>query len=253
MNYLLEVCVDSVESAVIAQQAGASRIELCSNLIIGGTTPTLALFEEVQKQVSLPIHVLIRPRFGDFLYTDAEFAIIQKEIVQFRNAGAQGVVIGILKPDGTLDLPRMEQLMSLSNGMSVTLHRAFDLSHDPFRTLEEACQIGIHTILTSGQQSSCEKGKELLASLVQKSAGRIDILAAGSISANVIDRVFDTICTTSYHMSGKITLDSGMQFRRENVPMGLSGISEYDIWRTDFNAVRHAVHVLRQHTNLSFH
>ena len=248
MNYLLEVCVDSVESAVIAEQAGANRIELCSNLIIGGTTPTLALFEEVKERLSIPIHVLIRPRFGDFLYTDAEFAIIQKEIIQFQKANADGIVIGILTPEGHLDTPRMKLLMKLAKGMSVTLHRAFDLSYDAFETLEEACKLGINTILTSGQESNCKKGKDLLATLVEQSNGRIDILAAGGVCANIIEEVFHTICTSSYHMSGKLTLSSNMQFRREGVPMGLKEISEYDIWRTDFNAVQDAVHTLQKYT-----
>ena len=230
MNYLLEVCVDSVESAIIAERAGASRLELCSNLMIGGTTPTLALFREVQKQVSIPIHILIRPRFGDFLYTNAEFEIIKQEMIQFRQAGANGVVIGMLNPDGTLDMLRMQQLMQLTDGMSVTLHRAFDLTQNAFEALEQACQLGINTILTSGQQSNCQKGKTLLANLV-------------------IDEVFDTIGTSFYHMSGKTEWNSGMKFRRQGVPMGLDGLNEYIIWRTDETTVRQAVHTLIQHTN----
>lgn len=249
MNYLLEVCVDSVESAVIAQKAGASRLELCSNLMIGGTTPTLALFQEVQKRVSIPIHVLIRPRFGDFLYTDAEFEMIKKEILQFQQTGANGVVIGILNSDGTLDMSRMQQLMKLTSGMSVTLHRAFDLTKDALEALEQACELGIDTILTSGQQSSCQKGKHLLAKLVQKANRRIHILVAGGVCASVIDDVFETIGTTFYHMSGKTELDSGMVFRRQGVPMGLDGINEYTIWRTDETAIRQAIHTLIQHTS----
>ena len=249
MNYLLEVCVDSVESAIIAERAGASRLELCANLMIGGTTPTLALFREVQKQVSIPIHILIRPRFGDFLYTNAEFEIIKQEMIQFRQAGANGVVIGVLNPDGTLDMLRMQQLMQLTDGMSVTLHRAFDLTQNAFEALEQACQLGINTILTSGQQSNCQKGKTLLANLVQKANGRIHILAAGGVCANVIDEVFDTIGTRFYHMSGKTELNSGMKFRRQGVPMGLDGLNEYIIWRTDETTIRQAVHTLIQHTN----
>ena len=123
---LLEVCVDSVESAIAAQNGGADRLELCANLMIGGTTPSIALLHEIRKQVNLPIHILIRPRFGDFLYTDLEYSVMCQEIKMFREAGAQGMVIGMLDQKGNLDIDRMKGLLEVGGGMSVTLHRAFD-------------------------------------------------------------------------------------------------------------------------------
>ena len=125
-NYLLECCVDSAYSARMAKKGGADRLELCSNLVIGGTTPTLALYEQIRKQTGIRIHVLIRPRFGDFLYSEDETALICKEIDAFRAAGADGVVIGSLSPDGSLCTEQMKRFREHARDMSVTLHRAFD-------------------------------------------------------------------------------------------------------------------------------
>ena len=137
-NYILEACVDSVESALEAQCGGATRLELCSSLIIGGTTPSPCLFQEIREHSDICTHVLIRPRFGDFCYTDYEFQVIRREVCNFRELGADGVVIGILKPDGTLDMERMRILMEEAGEMSVTLHRAFDVCVDPFEAMEQA-------------------------------------------------------------------------------------------------------------------
>lgn len=151
-KYILECCVDSVASAIEAEKGGADRLELCSNLIIGGTTPTLALFNEVRNHVSIPINVLIRPRFGDFLYSEYEVNMIKQEVVQFREAGADAVVIGSLTADGSLDIEQMKELIVLAGDMKITLHRAFDMCADPIKTLQEAINLGIDTILTSGKR-----------------------------------------------------------------------------------------------------
>lgn len=137
-DYILEACVDSVESALAAARGGATRLELCGNLIIGGTTPEPGLYEEIRKHSDIRIHALIRPRFGDFCYTDSEFAIIRNAVKTYKKLGAEGVVIGILKPDGTLNMEQMKILMEEAQGMSVTLHRAFDVCADPFEAMEQA-------------------------------------------------------------------------------------------------------------------
>ena len=155
INYVLECCVDSVESAVAAQAGGANRLELCANLVIGGTTPDINLYLAVREKVSIKINVLIRPRFGDFCYTGEEFGIIKKDVEMFRKYGADGVVIGVLREDGSLDMARMKELMDAAGDMSVTLHRAFDVSRDPFQTLKDAEDLHIGTILTSGQKNTC--------------------------------------------------------------------------------------------------
>lgn len=243
-NYILEACVDSVESALEASRGGADRLELCGNLIIGGTTPSIALFRQIRKQCNIKIHILIRPRFGDFCYTEDEFEIICNEVQMFREAGADGIVIGILKEDGTLDLERMKRLMEIAGDMSVTLHRAFDVCRDPFETLENAKALGIHTILTSGQKNTCIEGKDLLKELVSRAGTEIDIMIGSGVNAEVIREM--EVCTKAraFHMSGKITKESRMVYRNEEVNMGLPFASEFLIWQTDEKKIREAREVL---------
>lgn len=245
-GYILESCVDSVESALAAANGGATRLELCSNLVIGGTTPSPWLYEEIRKHTDIRIHALIRPRFGDFCYTDSEFSIIRQAVEDFNRMGAEGVVFGILKPDGTLNLAQMKELMEAAQGMSVTLHRAFDVCVDPYETMEQAIELGIDTILTSGQKNICTQGTALLKELVEKSQGRIKIQVGSGVSAEVIRQVYPVTKAKAYHMSGKVTLDSPMLYRKEGVNMGLPSISEYEIWRTDENSIREARQVLEE-------
>ena len=168
-KYTLEICVDSVESAINAQKGGATRLELCSNLIIGGTTPTKSLFEEVRKNVNIPINVLIRPRFGDFLYSKYEIEIIKNEIRMFREMGADGIVVGILTKEGEIDLENMKSFISEAQNIPVTFHRAFDVCKNPLEAFYELKKIGVKAILTSGQEENCLKGKQLLKKLVERS------------------------------------------------------------------------------------
>lgn len=243
-EFILEVCVDSVESAMEAVRGGATRLELCGNLVIGGTTPSPCLYQEIRKYTDIPIHVLLRPRFGDFCYTDREFAVLKAEAEQFRQMGAQGAVIGILKPDGTLDLERLQELGRAAEGMSLTLHRAFDMCRDPYRALEQAIGLGFDTVLTSGQKDSALLGGTLIGELVAQSHGRIEIQAGSKIDAEAIRRLYPLTKARAYHMSGKKVLDSAMEYRKEEVRMGLGGIGEYGIWRTDGEAVLQARKVL---------
>ena len=245
-DFVLESCVDSVESALAAERGGATRLELCGNLIIGGTTPSPWLFKEIRKVSDIRIHALIRPRFGDFCYTDHEFQIIRGEVKMFRELGAEGVVIGILRPDGTLNMEQMEQLMEDAKGMSVTLHRAFDVCRDPYEAFEQAKALGISTILTSGQQDNCRQGKELLKELVQKENGEITIQVGSGVDAAAIRELQPYTGAHAFHMSGKIVLDSPMIYRKEGVSMGMPSISEFDIFRTDEEKIREARNVLEE-------
>lgn len=245
-KYVLECCVDSVESAVHAKEGGADRLELCANLVIGGTTPTLALFEEIRKTVDIRIHALIRPRFGDFLYTPHEVSIICREIEAFRQAGAEGVVIGSLTPDGSLDLEQIKRFLDCAGDMSVTLHRAFDMCCDPFAALQQAKQLGISTILTSGQAPSCIAGIERMKELVKAAGDDITILAGAGINADAVKMLLAQTGLTAFHMSGKKVLNSGMLYRNPDVSMGLPGMSEYDIWQTDTESVRAVRRLLDQ-------
>ncbi len=243
-KFLLECATDSVESALAAAKGGADRLELCANLIIGGTTPTLALYDEVRSHSDIPLFILIRPRFGDFLYTDYEANVICREIEMFQKAGAEGVVIGSLNKDGSLNAEHMKRFMDSAKDMSVTLHRAFDMCADPFETLKQAKELGVNTILTSGQAPSSLEGIDLYEKLIEKANGEISILAGGGIKASTIEKLLKQTSLTAFHMSGKIVVESGMEFRNPAVSMGLPGISEYNIWLTDENNVREARGVL---------
>ena len=248
-KYILECCVDSVESAIEAQNGGANRLEVCSNLIIGGTSPSLALFKNIKKSVDIKLNVLLRPRFGDFLYTENEFNIIKEEIKMFKDDGADGVVIGCLKSDGTLDIEKMEELIKEAKGMHITLHRAFDVMKDPYEGLEQAKSLGINTILTSGQKNSALEGKTLIKELVEKASSHIEILVGSGVNANVIKQFLEDTNASAFHMSGKVTLDSGMIYRKENVSMGLDTMSEYEIWQTDSEKIKEARAVLETLNN----
>ncbi len=241
---ILECCVDSVESAIHAANGGADRLELCSNLIIGGTTPDAALVKEVKKYVNLPIHALIRPRFGDFCYNRNEMEIMKEQIRSLKAAGVQGIVIGVLNEDGYMHLDKTRELIREAQGLKITLHRAFDMCCKPYQTLEEAIQLGISTILTSGQKASAWEGREFLAELVKTADGRIDIMPGAGIHAETIGKLMPLTGATSYHMSGKVSLESPMRYRNPDVSMGLPSLSEYEIWQTSEEAVREAVEVL---------
>ena len=240
MSYLLEVCADSVQSAIAAQEGGADRIELCSGLVIGWLSPSPALFREVKRNTDIKVRVLLRPRFGDFCYDGYEFRVLRDEVEMFRDLGADGVVIGILKPDGTLNMEQMEELVQAAGGIGVTMHRAFDVCRDPIEALEQCVSLGIDTILTSGQKSSAWEGRELLRQLADRAGGRLDILAGAGIGPDVIGKLAEYTGVRSFHMSGKKVVDSRMGFRREGVPMGIPGFSEFEIWQTDVEKVREA-------------
>ncbi len=244
MKSRLEVCVDSVESALIAQEGGADRLEICSNLIIGGTTPGVSMFKQIRKACGIDLNVLVRPRFGDFLYTETEFKQIQEDILMFRELGADGIVAGCLQADGRLDGKRMEEIRKCSGSLKLTLHRAFDVCRDPYETLEEAVCLGIDTILTSGQASSSTEGAEVLKKLIAQAGERIEILVGGGVNAEVIRQISKSAKATSFHMSGKQVLNSGMSYRKQGVNMGLFGFSEYCILRTDKKEVEKASQML---------
>lgn len=246
-GYILEACVDSVESAEAAARGGATRLELCANLILGGTTPSPALFDAVRQAVDLPVHVLIRPRFGDFLYTEAEYRIMCREAADFAARGANAVVTGALCPDGSLDTERMKGLIDGADGLPVTLHRAFDVCRDPLTVLEQAIGLGVDAVLTSGQQAGAWSGRALLQTLLAQAGDRADILIGGGVSAPVIRDLRRLLPEArAFHLSGKTVVDSGMTYRSQAVPMGLPGICEFQIWRTSEAAIRQAAEALRE-------
>lgn len=242
MQKVLEVCVDSLESALAAKAGGATRIELCANLVIGGTTPSISLLKAVKHETGLPVNVLLRPRFGDFLYTEREFTLMLEDAAELVSAGADAIVCGVLDSDGNLDISRMNALLEIckKNGRKFTLHRAFDVCRDSLATLEICKEIGVDTILTSGQAAACVDGISILKSLFEHN-GELEILVGAGVNAAAIRRIRSEIPNAnSFHLSGKKVISSGMRYRKEGVPMGLPEMSEFEIWRTDEMKIRDA-------------
>ena len=241
-KYSLEICVDSVKSAINAERGKATRLELCSNLIIGGTTPTKSLFEEVKKNVNIPINVLIRPRFGDFLYSDYEVNIIKNEIKMFKKLGVDGIVVGILTKNGEIDLDNMKKFIEVAQDIPITFHRAFDVCREPLKAFYQLQELGVQNILTSGQSQDCLRGKKLLKELVKistkNSKNKTEILVGAGLNIENIDEIVNFTGATNFHFSGKRIKQSSMEYRKENVNMGLKEFSEFEILETDENLVK---------------
>ena len=242
-KYILEVCVDSVESAINAERGGADRLELCGDLIVGGVTPSLALFDRVREKVNIPIHVLLRPRFGDFLYNDEELEILIRQAKLFHDAGADNLVIGCLTKEGRLDMNANARIINAAKTTPVNLHRAFDMCRNMDEALDDAKKLGIVSILTSGGCSSALEGLDTLNRLKQNS-GKIDIMAGAGVNPESLRYMKDNSCLTAFHMSGKKVLKSQMEYRNPKVSMGLPSLSEYEIWQTDEETISAAKNVL---------
>jgi copper homeostasis protein len=198
----IEVCVDSVASAVAAQEGGADRIELCDNLAADGTTPSAGMIAEVRRRVSIGLIVMIRPRGGDFTYAPEELAVMEADIATAKGLGADGIALGILTPQGFADVARLRRLIEAARPMSVTFHRAFDISADPLQTTEDLCALGVDRLLTSGQRSSAAEGVGMIAQVVRRSAGRCRVMAAGGITPENIRDVLMRSGAGEVHVGG---------------------------------------------------
>jgi len=236
---LVEACVDSLASARQATAGGAGRIELCANLIEGGVTPSLGMLAMIREQISVPVHVLIRPRGGDFLYDEDEMAVMLRDIAGCRAIGADGVVIGTLSPGGTIDGATTRRLVEAARPLAVTFHRAFDLAREPRAALEELVALGIERVLTSGQARTAEAGIPALARLVSQAGGRITILAGGGVDESNAARIVRVTGVREIHIRGSRVTTSAMEFRRDGVTMGKSyQPDEYRRVETDSERVR---------------
>lgn len=245
MSKLLEICVDSYESAVRAAMAGADRLELCGDLLVGGVSPSTYLIRQVHEAVEIPVNVLLRPRFGDFCFTKEEKEVLLEEISFCAAEGVNGVVIGALTPEGDLDVDFLGDCTAYVEGLKLTLHRCFDVCRDPFQALEQAISLGFDTILTSGQEANALKGAPLLARLQEQAAGRIHLLAGSGVNPGNIPAIYEATGITHYHFSAKRTEPGPMKFKREGVPMGIPMASEFDRQYCDPDLVKQAVQVLR--------
>ncbi|WP_423736243.1 copper homeostasis protein CutC [Chitinophaga caseinilytica] len=235
----LEICATSVASCIAAEEGGADRIELCDNLLEGGTTPSYGMIAAVREKCGLKIYPIIRPRGGDFLYDDAELDIMQRDIRACKDLGCDGVVIGLLTADGKVDVERTRALVDLARPMGVTFHRAFDMTDDPFQALEDVIATGCERILTSGQRNTALEGAALIRKLVEKSAGRIRIMAGSGLRAHNAEALAKASGAPEYHSTARDYIDSRMEYRNPNVSMGgIPGVPEYGISVTQAPIVR---------------
>jgi copper homeostasis protein len=225
---LLEVIGTTVETCILAQQAGADRIELCDNMKDGGTTPSLGFIQQARKFLHIPLYPIIRPRGGDFLYTHNEFEIMKADIVHCKNAGCDGVVVGILHADGTVDEKRNAILVQLAYPMEVTFHRAFDRTIDAFKALNSIINIGFTCILTSGQQPTALQGAPLIQALMQAANNNITIMPGSGIKSMHLQQLYHITGATHFHSSASSSIKSSMQYFNEQLT-DLSLINSIDI------------------------
>jgi copper homeostasis protein len=235
---IIEIVAYSLESCLAAQKGGANRIELCGSPFEGGTTPSAGMIQSVKQSVSIPVHVMIRPRGGDFCYTQSEIQVMKSDITFAKQLGADGLVLGVLNPDGTVNENLLHELVSLAQSLPITFHRAFDMTPDPSKALEAIIACKVNCILTSGQQNKAFDGKDLIENLVKKAQKRIKIMAGSGVNS---DNALQLMATgiDALHLSGKATRDSEMVFRKQGIAMGgLPQIPEYEIAFTDWHKVQ---------------
>lgn len=241
----IEVCAFSLTACLTAQRAGAQRIELCGGLAEGGTTPSFGLVQLARQHLTIPLYVMIRPRGGDFLYAPDELAVMRADITMAKQLGADGLVFGLLNPDGSIDEEQTRQLVGLAHPLPVTFHRAFDMTRDPLEALEAVIRTGAVRILTSGQQPTAEAGLPLLRALVKQSAGRIQIMAGAGVNAKNAGLLRET-GVDALHLSGKMSTESPMVYRRSSVSMASVTPGEYERIEAGEDAIRDLVALFRQ-------
>ncbi len=244
----LEICCFTAESALKAAQAGAHRIELCDNIAEGGTTPSYATIDYVVKQLKIPVNVIVRPRGGDFLYSDTEYHLIKEDIAQIKKLGANGIVIGFLIPTGEIDLQRTAEVIRLAAPMEITFHRAFDMCRDPFGALAQLKTLGVTRVLTSGGYPNAEKGAGILAQLVQKANNEIIIMPGSGINDKNLSNLIHLTQASEYHSSAKTFIDGGMQFKNNNVSMsGSDAPNEFRHISVDLSQIKKMLSILNEH------
>ncbi len=217
---LIEVCVEGIDGLLAAQEAGADRVELCASLVEGGITPSFGTVRLALGLATVPFHVIVRPRGGDFLYSDAEFRSMLADVKSLRDLGVAGVVVGCLNSDGTIDERRMAEFVRAAAPLAVTCHRAFDMTRDPAEALEALIRCGVGRVLTSGQRDTAVEGAPLLAQLVKQAGGRIIILGCGALTPETIGEVRRATGLTEMHFAALKDVPSGMDYRNPKVGMG---------------------------------
>jgi len=245
MKYKLEICVDSLESAITAQESGADRVELCDNLTEGGTTPGPGTIASARNNLTIAINVIIRPRGGDFLYTDPEYDIMRRDIEYCGELGIDGIVLGILKSNGEVDIERTARLIEFAQPMSATFHRAFDMCHDPIKGLEDVINSGADRLLTSGQKDKAADGLGLISELVRRAGNRIIIMPGSGINSLNISMIAMESGAREFHTTARKIIGSEMVFRQSGVSMGgVPGLSEFSRKVADSDMIRDIINTL---------
>jgi copper homeostasis protein len=236
---IYEICVDSVAGVRAAKEAKADRVELCADLLEGGITPSRGMIKNARAVGGVDLNVMIRPRGGDFLFDDDEFAVMEADVDMAKAEGADGVVIGLLTADGTVDDQRSRALIERARPLSVTFHRAFDMTPDPFDALDTVIGLGVERVLTSGQEASVLEGLPLITELVRRAGERIIVMPGGGITARNVERIVSASRPREIHFAALETEPSGMQYRRTHVFMaGELRPPEYDRRITSKDAIR---------------
>ena len=245
--FKIEICVEGTDGLIAAQNAGADRVELCASLLEGGLTPSMGVIREAVRVATIPFHVIIRPRGGDFLYSEVEFNSMVEDIKALRDMGSiAGVVIGCLTADGQIDEARTRTLVEAARPMAVTCHRAFDMTQDYRAAIEALIRAGVDRVLTSGQRDTAVEGQDILKDTMDAAKGRIVIMACGALDADNIAGVRRATGVDEMHFAALKTLKSGMTFRNPHVGMGGTAIErEYEVTVTDTEAVRATIAAAR--------
>ena len=237
-NLLLEVCVDSVESAIAAQRGGARRVELCANLIEGGTTPSGGLISAVRDSITIDVNVMIRPRAGDFCYSEPEIDIMRRDILLAKERGANGVVLGLLNSNGNVNKVHTREFVELAAPLKVTFHRAFDMSQDLFRSLADLEGTGVHCILTSGGEQTALEGIGTLKRLVEAANGELAIMAGSGIKERNVAKIVKETGVRQIHASLKLAVPSTMHYQNRKISMGTVKGHEYSRYVVDEQEVQ---------------
>ena len=232
MTIGIEICLDSVDSAENAQQGGATRVELCDNLMEGGTTPSQGMLAETCDRLDIDVMAMIRPRGGDFLYTEAEFAVMQRNVKMMHQHKVLGVVFGMLLPDGRIDRERTRRLIELARPFQVTFHRAFDMARDPYEALDDLLELGVDRILTSGQELTAMKGLGVIGELQRRAGDAAIIMPAVQVSAENAPHIIRTTGVREIHIGSNAAhrVASGMTWKNPRSSMGDDvDLSEYEV------------------------
>ena len=246
MKRKLEVCCYTAESAIIAEEAGADRIELCDNYSEGGTTPSFAVVKFCLEKLKIPVNVIVRPRGGDFLYSDSEYEIIKQDIIKLKEMSVNGIVTGFLNSDGEIDLEKTKETAELISPLEFTFHRAFDMCKDPFKVLEPLVNLGVNRVLTSGAKVDVDEGIDNLIKLVKLADNKISIMPGCGVTDKNLKTLIQRTDAVEYHSSAKTFVQSGMKFFNSDVTMGKKGSDEFKKISTDPDQIKRMINILKE-------